>query len=217
MAAAPPTPFQPPKGFEPLKATSEPKASKILSNSKLSGKQIWYITAPANVPITSIKSVALRDVQKGKPVATVNGQNYRFMKDEGPEKDNITLLVPSRDGEQYVPSKRNIDQVLHLQQIVELPELMTKEKATVPAAKKFVRQQPKGLKMRFKPIGFGDEAPGTIGTDEDSDVEMEDAPRAFKKHKVTEVSDDEEAPRKSKKDKEKKKEKKDKKEKKSKA
>lgn len=216
--AAPGAPFVPPKGFEPLKADSEPKASKLLSQSKLAGKQIWYITAPASLPITSIKSVALKDVQKGKPVATINGESYGFQKDEGTEKDNTKLLVPSREGGRYETSKRGIDQVLHLQQIVDLPELMTEERATIPAASKFVRQQPKGLRMRFKPIGFGDANTGKIGeTDnEDSDVEMGDAPRVFKKHKVSAESGDE-APKKSKKDKEKKKEKKEKKEKKSKA
>ena len=213
--AAPGAPFVLPKGFEPLKADSEPKVSKLLSQSKLAGKQIWYITAPASLPITSIKSVALKDVQKGKPVATINGQSYGFQKDEGPEKDNAKLLVPSREGGRYETSKRGIDKVLHLQQIVDLPELMTEERATIPAASKFVRQQPKGLRMRFKPIGFGDEDTGKIGeTDnEDSDVEMGDAPRVFKKHKVSAESGDE-APKKSKKDKEKKKDKKEKKEKK---
>lgn len=154
-------------------------------------------------------------MQKGKPVATIDGQNYGFANGEGPERDNTKLLVPSREGERYEVSKRSIDQVLHLQQIVQLPELMTKEKATVPAAKKFVRQQPKGLRMRFKPIGFGDEAPGKIGeSDDECDVEMEDVPRAFKKHKVAEESDAEAISRKSKKDKEMKKDKKEKKEKK---
>ena len=160
----------------------------------------------------------MKDVQKGKPVATINGQSYAFQKDEGPERDNTKLLVPSREGGKYETSKRGIDQVLHLQQVVDLPELMTEERATIPAATKFVRQQPKGLRMRFKPIGFGDEDTGKIGeTDNDvSDVEMDDAPRVFKKHKVS-ADSDAETPKKSKKDKEKKKDKKEKKEKKSKA
>lgn len=62
-------------------------------------------------------------------------------------------------------------------------------KATIPA-KKPVRQQPQGLKMRFRPIGFGSAAAGQIGSDstpveeisnENSDEEMEDAPPTFRK------------------------------------
>ena len=52
-------------------------------------------------------------------------------------------------------------------------------------AKRSVRKQPEGLKMRFRPIGFGNGKTGTIGsssssdasssTDTDADEEMEDA------------------------------------------
>lgn len=81
-----------------------------------------------------------------------------------------------------------------MQQVVNLAK-EDSSRATVPA-KRPVRQQPKGLKARFQPIGFAS-APGIIGSDEDeseseerapkfqkialsdndaSDVEMEDAP-----------------------------------------
>ena len=61
---------------------------------------------------------------------------------------------------------------------------------TVPS-KKPVRQQPPGLKMRFRPIGFGNGKTGTIGsssssadrssTESTSDEEMEDAPAQFRR------------------------------------
>jgi hypothetical protein len=75
---------------------------------------------------------------------------------------------------------RPIDQVLHLRRIVSLPgdndSVTGSSKATVPA-KKPVRQQPKGLRMRFLPIGFGEGDGGKLGSEssEDSDVEMVDA------------------------------------------
>jgi hypothetical protein len=93
-----------------------------------------------------------------------------------------------------------IDRILHLQQIVQLPSVYdatAKEAAsstlaqpTVPV-KKLVRQQPPGLKMRFRPIGFGNGKTGTIGsssssvdgssTESASDEEMEDAPLKFRR------------------------------------
>ena len=64
----------------------------------------------------------------------------------------------------------------------------TSEQATV-LAKKPVRPQPPGLKMRFRPIGFGNGKLGNIGlsplsadgNDEESasDEDMEDAPQQF--------------------------------------
>jgi hypothetical protein len=74
-------------------------------------------------------------------------------------------------------------------------------KATVPA-KKPVRPQPKGLKMRFLPIGFGTGNPGKIGSDSNSvdgsttesisdDDYEEEAPKAFKKPASIDSSSDE--------------------------
>jgi hypothetical protein len=73
-------------------------------------------------------------------------------------------------------------------------------KAT-PPAKKPVRQQPQGLKMRFRPIGFGDGEPGRIGSSSssvegssssDSDEETEEPPVPFRRP-VSVASDSSEA------------------------
>lgn len=71
-------------------------------------------------------------------------------------------------------------------------------KATVPA-KKPVRPQPKGLKMRYQPFGSGNDGPVTIGSastsedEDDSDEDMEDAPPTFKMpEKIAEDSSSEE-------------------------
>jgi hypothetical protein len=45
--------------------------------------------------------------------------------------------------------------------------------ATVPA-KKPIRQQPGGLKMRFLPIGFGDGETGNLGSSDEDEI-MDDA------------------------------------------
>jgi hypothetical protein len=59
-----------------------------------------------------------------------------------------------------------------------------------PQAKKPVRQQPPGLKMRFRPMGFGDGEPGRIGSSSssveeepssDSDEKMEESPVVFRR------------------------------------
>lgn len=91
--------------------------------------------------------------------------------------------------------QKAIDQTLHLQQIVQLPSFTTSagtknlssqiHPTTPAAAEPPPRKQPEGLKMRFRPIGFGSGKTGTIGsspsdtsssTDTDADEAMEDAP-----------------------------------------
>jgi len=79
--------------------------------------------------------------------------------------------------------------LLHLQRVIDLSGVSadpnsSSARATVPA-KKPVRQQPEGLKMRFLPIGFGSGKAGRIGsgtssdsssTESTSDKEMDDDP-----------------------------------------
>jgi hypothetical protein len=78
-----------------------------------------------------------------------------------------------------------IDHVLRLQQVVKLPGIHDSSSMTAslsnaaPQAKKPVRQQPPGLKMRFRPIGFGDGEPGRIGSSSSS-VE-EESPVVFRR------------------------------------
>jgi hypothetical protein len=69
-------------------------------------------------------------------------------------------------------------------------------KATVPARKP-IRQQPQGLKMRFRPIGFGGGEMGKIGSssssvDSGSDEEMEQPPAVFHRPPVSSESSEEE-------------------------
>jgi hypothetical protein len=80
----------------------------------------------------------------------------------------------------------SIHRTLHLQQ---MPVETSAFEPTV-AARKPVRPQPKGLKMRFRPIGYGNGNMGKIGsssddessTDSDSDEEMADSvPGKFRK------------------------------------
>lgn len=98
-------------------------------------------------------------------------------------------------------ASKSVDRVLHLQQIVKLPgindddpEGAPSSQATVPATKP-VRQQPKGLRMRFRPIGFGTGKLGKLGSvssgdSSGSDEEMEDAPTVFHRPVLEEAADE---------------------------
>ncbi|KAK0113721.1 hypothetical protein ONS95_013969 [Cadophora gregata] len=170
-----PTPYKAPPGFDLASIDVTSRASQILSKSSLEGKQIWYFTAPASVPISSIEAMSLLDAKNGKPILTHDGDDYGFMKDSAEETAYTRILVPSSDAG-YKATSREIDQIFHLQQVAKDPTTANPARATIPARKP-VRQQPRGLKMRFHPIGFGAAKPGTIGSSS-SDEEMEDAPSA---------------------------------------
>ncbi|PBP20835.1 hypothetical protein BUE80_DR008455 [Diplocarpon rosae] len=169
-----PPPFNPPTGFKIAEIEEESNASELLEKSSLEGKQIWYFTAPASIPISSIKEMSLSDAKDGKAILSYKDNDYGFTKDSIEDKAYTKIMVPSSSDKVYKYASKSINRVFHLRQIIRDPTTENTSKATVPA-KKPVRQQPKGLQMRFKPIGFGTGETGRIGSasPEISDVEME--------------------------------------------
>jgi hypothetical protein len=187
--------YSPPTGFESASVKGTPKSSQLFKESNLQGKQIWYITAPASAPLSSIEELSLLDIKEHRKVLSHKGDDYGFIEDESEATAITKVLVPSssddgyRSGRQtyintsFTPlrlvAKTPVTKILHLQQIVQPPSL---PQITTPA-KKPVRQQPRGLKMRFRPIGFSNGDMGRIGSSsssegESSDQEMQDAPPA---------------------------------------
>ncbi|PQE14433.1 hypothetical protein CJF30_00007028 [Rutstroemia sp. NJR-2017a BBW] len=187
-----PVSFNPPAGFTAASFDDSRKLSQLFGDSNLESKQIWYITAPASVSIDTIKDMSLRGVRSGKVVLSQKGNEYGFVEDTAENKTYTKLMLPNKAKNGYRIEKRPIDQIFHLQQVPKLANGDDSSQATVPA-KKPVRKQPKGLRMRYTPVGFGLNGKGIIGdsSDEedqsgsdlegredgasDSDVVMEDA------------------------------------------
>ncbi|KAH8791568.1 DNA-directed RNA polymerase I subunit RPA34.5-domain-containing protein [Hyaloscypha finlandica] len=186
-----PPPYKPPVGFERASLEGTPKAEHMFKRSSLEGKQIWYFTAPASLPVSAIAQMSWKDATDGKPIINHNGNEYGFMRDSAEDKTYTKIMVPDGSDDGYRTAKNPIDQIFHLQQIVQLPGAhasssitASSSKETVPA-KKPIRQQPQGLKMRFRPIGFGGGETGKIGSssssvDSGSDDEVEQPPAAFR-------------------------------------
>lgn len=95
--------YTPPPGFEPLKTNQgqRTKASELFSPSNLTGRQIWYITAPASVPISAIKKVSLKDAQGGKPALSHNGEEYGFVQNEVEDNRYSRIMLPDEAGSSY--------------------------------------------------------------------------------------------------------------------
>ncbi|CAF9924659.1 hypothetical protein IMSHALPRED_006250 [Imshaugia aleurites] len=176
-----PTPtYEPPDGFESTSISLHPasKISEILAPSNLHGKQIWHITAPETIPISLVKEVSTQNIGNGASVLEYHGAKYGLVPEsEAEQASSRALLLPSAQRNHYRPSNTSIIKTLHLQQIVSLPSHAL-EKAVYPnrstsaseSYRKTPRQQPEGLKMRYRPFGVSD--------DSDLETSFEPMPKA---------------------------------------
>ncbi|KAH0441950.1 DNA-directed RNA polymerase i subunit [Colletotrichum camelliae] len=151
----------------------------FFTKAKLDGKQLWYFTAPASVPINVIEKleIPMDKVKKGQPIFKHNSEDYTVGQDEG--STSIQLLIPNKKGARYESAPHKVDNVLHFKRVTQLPggDPRVNTRAIEPSA---VRPQPPNLTARFRPIGVTDDTPmGNIGVDassDESDVEMTAAP-----------------------------------------
>ncbi|KAF2150882.1 hypothetical protein K461DRAFT_296114 [Myriangium duriaei CBS 260.36] len=188
MAEAPRTRFAPPSGYAKVEAYN---ASSILDLSSLGSKQLWHITIPRGISINDLTSVSQDGLDSKTTVLTHKGTEYTFADaaQPGQEGVNKALLLPSSSEKAYRSRPVSVSRSIRLQPKVSLPNVPNRQTdvatgssaagQTTRLAVSSIRPQPKGLKMRYKPPGFGSGRPGTIGSgSEDSDTDMEDAPPA---------------------------------------
>ncbi|KAL8789075.1 MAG: hypothetical protein Q9213_001338 [Squamulea squamosa] len=142
--------------------------SRTFGKEALQGKQIWYITAPAGVPINSIKEVPIPKVAEGDSIISYKGDDYGLITEAHTNERRRLLLVPSLEGNDYRPAGTHIEKTFHLQQVVKLPASAHREGTLATGITnapkthvKTVRQQPEKLRMRYRP--FGD-----LSSDEDT-------------------------------------------------
>ena len=164
-----PTPsYEPPDGFKPTSISFHPAStlSEILAPSNLQGKQIWHITVPESVPISSIKEVSSHSIENGASILEHHGAKYGLVPESDiDQRSNRALLLPSTQTNDYHSLKTNIVKTLHLQQLVSLPRHVASP-ANPPnrlaspsdSYRKTPRQQPEGLRMRYRPFGASDDS-----------------------------------------------------------
>ncbi|KAF9701739.1 hypothetical protein EKO04_000581 [Ascochyta lentis] len=176
-------PYTPPKGYNLVseKDRTSSKAAKIFDNLK--GKQVWHITAPAGLSLKELETIAMDKAMKGESILNHKGTDYGFSTTEKSEDGPREVLVPQKNGYSAVPAR--ISQTLHLQQVVRLPKLSSKQadpntgsEAAASITRSTIRAprpQVKGLKMRYLPLGFvGGDSGGVLG---DTDSEEDDVPQ----------------------------------------
>lgn len=154
------------------------EVADFLSKSNLEGKQVWYFTAPASLPISVIKDmeIDLAKAQSGGAILNHSGDAYGLDLEPYVTSSQIQLLIPSKGGETYssgelthtIPVqlsptnlafntvRRPIDSTVHLRRIAEFggaSNVSATASDSYVRKPKPVRQQPKNLKARFTPIG----------------------------------------------------------------
>jgi hypothetical protein len=177
----PAQPFEPPEGFEEVDdASCSAEVRELLQRSALAGKQIWYITAPTNVPI-SLDKIDLNQATKREPIIRHEGRDYCLEKGTASSRTQTSIMLPDEGGYKAISSK--IIQVVHLQQVVRLPHMPATPSLSQSQGsqnshdsddepQKPKREQPKGLRMRNRPSGFGNEKIGSIGSDSSEDEDI---------------------------------------------
>ncbi|KAM5462853.1 hypothetical protein MferCBS49748_006245 [Microsporum ferrugineum] len=187
IAPLPSKAFKPPPGFQFMqKSSSQPSdISQLLSN--LDGKQLWHITAPMGVPVSSIESLAVNAISGGEPVLTHKGTAYRLQENQlGVEKQK-SLLIPGKDGNVYRRQRRPVSRTYRLEQVVSIPHgdnFHANGSVDISALTKRPPKQPQNLRMRYKPFGSADQLPETIGL---SDSEPEPEDKQFKVPKGADI------------------------------
>jgi DNA-directed RNA polymerase I subunit RPA34.5 len=133
-----------------------------LLSCSLAGKQIWHITAPASVPLSSIKEVNIDAVKSGDLIMVHNDRHYGFT--NSPE-DSQDLLLPENNGSSYKRSKTSTSRIYHLREIPNYSQPTKSGNLQLPEAEKFFAKaipdakphpkQPNMLRTRYKPFGTG--------------------------------------------------------------
>ena len=160
--------YEPPAGFESATISLHPasKISELLAPSNLRGKQLWHITAPDSVPISLIKEVSTGNIENGSSILEHHGAMYGLVPEsESEQASGRALLLPSTQTNDYRHSKTTVVRNLHLQQLVSLPNhafdppvQRNRSASASNAYRKTPRQQPEGLRMRYRPFGASDES-----------------------------------------------------------
>lgn len=83
--------------------SSAADVAKFFSKAQLEGKQVWYITAPASLPVTVVQdlSIPVDKAENGQPVLSHNGEDYRMVFDDPSASSTYRLLIPNKKGNEY--------------------------------------------------------------------------------------------------------------------
>jgi hypothetical protein len=79
------------------------QVAKMLKEAKASGKQLWYFTAPASLPISVVEKmeVAMDRAQQGLSIISHNGDDYGISFEDNITTRTIKILIPNSKDKKY--------------------------------------------------------------------------------------------------------------------
>ncbi|KAL8376010.1 hypothetical protein RB595_007222 [Gaeumannomyces hyphopodioides] len=147
------------EGFQLRKASENTQANEVLEmfkKAKREGKQIWYFTTPASVPISVIERMEfpMKNAQTGDSIVSHDGVDYGVDLGASGKPSTFQILVPAKKGASYGIVDRPVDHTMHLKRITQLAATdFTAKPKPQNSYSKPPRPQPADLKRRFTPIG----------------------------------------------------------------
>lgn len=177
------SPYEPPLGFEPapVPLRLSTSLSNIFSTTSLRNQQIWHITVPSAVPATSLAEISSQSTRRGELVLSHEGAEYVLVSDIQSPKTKSVLLMPSAETGEYKVTAFDIAKTFHFQQttpnLAHGSDFISNGAANATRTyERAVRQQPDGLRMRYRPFGDVEDSTDQSGA-EPSLERHEEAPR----------------------------------------
>ena len=90
--------YVPPKGFNPVPLNEKTMSRCTGLFDNLEGKQVWHLTAPANVSLKELKELAMEKALGGEAVMSYKGTDYGLSQTEKSEDSTREVFVPKKDG-----------------------------------------------------------------------------------------------------------------------
>ena len=151
--------YIPPDGFSlnDIAVSSTSETQNLLSTDNLEGKEIWYLTAPSSVPISSLEQLSPQNIADGSQVLSHDGKAFGIVSYKAGLKQSHTVLTPQVPTNEFKGSVAAVSKALRMQQIFDVPIRSTRHESTGSQSAMqmptFQNEQPPLVKMRSH--GFG--------------------------------------------------------------
>lgn len=91
--------------------TNGQDVARLCNQANMQGKQVWYFTVPANVPISVVQKmeIPMDHSNRGDRVFSHDGDDYGISFDSMMPKSSISILIPSADGARYSSGRAKSD------------------------------------------------------------------------------------------------------------
>ena len=98
-SSSPAPPYAPPKGFKPVDLPeSASRLKELFTPSRLAGKQLWHITAPAGLPMQNVLRLSPELLRRKEIDVRHNNVEYALRRAMLEDIGNCKVLVPSQAG-----------------------------------------------------------------------------------------------------------------------